>query len=87
MRPICKHGHAICFDCCEDLVKLRTRGANTVWIAQHNAKAGEALKVVGQNADGTADLSRACSIAAEDVSGGDRLLLLDSVQSTFIRDC
>ena len=59
----------------------------TIWIAQHDAKAGEALKVVGQNANGTANLSRACSVAAEDVSGGDRLLMLDQVQSSFIRDC
>ena len=61
--------------------------ADTVWIAQHDAKAGEALKVVGQNANGTANLSRACSVAAEDVSGGDRLLMLDESCSSFIRDC
>jgi len=61
--------------------------SDTIWIAQHDAKAGEALKVAGQNADGTADLSRYCSMAAEEVSAGDRLLMLDQVQSSFIRDC
>lgn len=61
--------------------------ADTVWIAQHDAKVGEALKVVGQNTNGTANLSRAYSVAAEDISGGDRLLMLDEGCSSFIRDC
>lgn len=61
--------------------------AKTIWIAQHAAKAGEGLKVAGQNPNGTANLSRMYSIAGEDVEAGDRLLLLDPVQSIFIRDC
>jgi hypothetical protein len=64
-----------------------TNAGDTAWIAQHDAKAGEALKIVGQNANGTANLSRACSVAAEDVSAGDRLLMLDESHSSFIRDC
>ena len=86
----CKHGRLICYDCCDDLVEMHTRQrrlSETVWIAQHAAKAGEGLKVAGQNPDGTANLSRTCSVAGEDVQAGDRLLLLDPVQSTFIRDC
>lgn len=88
MPPKCKHGRFICYDCCERLVDVATKRAErTIWIAQHSAKAGEGLKVAGQNPNGTANLSRMCSIAAEDVESGDRLLLLDDVQSSFIRDC
>lgn len=51
--------------------------ADTVWTAQHDAKADDLVKVAGLNANGTANLSRFISRAGEDVKAGDEVLFFD----------
>jgi hypothetical protein len=58
---------------------------DTVWTAQHDAKAGEGVKIAGCNADGTANLSRLNSVAGEDVTGGQKVRYVDD-QLTVVPD-